>query len=98
MNQTVTIQTHDEVVQVKGNIVSDMDGEKVMLSIQNGKYYNLGKVGGDIWERIASPKTVSALTDELCSEYDIDRDVCERQVLAFLEQLAKEHLVEVGRK
>ena len=27
-----------------------MDGEKVMLSINNGKYYNLGEIGGDIWE------------------------------------------------
>ena len=24
-----------------------MDGEKVMLSIQNGKYYNLGEIGGE---------------------------------------------------
>lgn len=34
------------IVQSEGNIVSDMDGEKVMLSIKNGKYYNLGKIGG----------------------------------------------------
>ena len=30
------------VSQVEGQIVSDMGGEKVMLSIPNGKYYNLG--------------------------------------------------------
>ena len=35
---------------MKGNIVSDMGGEKVMLSIENGKYYNLGEMGGEIWE------------------------------------------------
>lgn len=40
------------VNQVEGNIVSDMDGEKVILCIQNGKYYNLGQVGGDIWSLI----------------------------------------------
>jgi len=33
---------------VEGNIVSNMDGEKVMLSIKNGKYYNLGEIGGFI--------------------------------------------------
>ena len=29
------------IVQSKGNIVSDMGGEKVMLSVNNGKYYQL---------------------------------------------------------
>ena len=29
-----------------------MGGEKVMLSVKNGKYYNLGEIGGEIWELI----------------------------------------------
>ena len=41
--------------QQPGNIVSDMDGEKVMLSIQSGKYYNLGTLGGEIWELMKEP-------------------------------------------
>ena len=36
------------IVQSEGFLVSDMDGEKVMLSIDNGKYYNLGEIGGRI--------------------------------------------------
>ena len=43
---------NQEVTQGKGNIVSDMGGEKVMLSIENGKYYNLGEMGGEIWDLI----------------------------------------------
>jgi len=43
------------VVQKPGAIVSEMNGEKVMLSVENGKYYNLGRQGGRIWELIASP-------------------------------------------
>ena len=37
-NQNISLE--NMIVQSKGNIVSDMDGEKVMLSINNGKYYN----------------------------------------------------------
>ncbi|MEH7510936.1 lasso peptide biosynthesis PqqD family chaperone, partial [Priestia megaterium] len=43
------------VTQSEGNIVSDMGNEKVMLNIENGKYYNLGEIGGDIWESISKP-------------------------------------------
>ena len=46
MIKTKKISCNHLVVQSPGNIVSDMDGEKVMLSVHNGKYYNLGEIGG----------------------------------------------------
>ncbi|PFW57603.1 PqqD family protein [Bacillus cereus] len=83
------------VEQVKGNVVSDMDGEKVMLSIKNGKYYNLGKVGGVIWELIEKPIPVTELVTTLISEYEVEPLQCEGQVVSFLEMLLEEGLVEV---
>lgn len=81
------------VVQAEGYIVSDMNGEKVMMSVDTGKYYNLGRIGGRIWELVASPITVSRLVDTLTSEYDIGRAACEEQVTAFLQSLNKEALI-----
>ncbi|WP_274650394.1 lasso peptide biosynthesis PqqD family chaperone [Paenibacillus humicola] len=87
--------TDQKVVQSAGSVVSDMGGEKVMFSVNSGKYYNLGRIGGRVWELIASPTTVSRLVDELTSEYDIDRETCEQQVTDFLVNLQKEALIEV---
>ena len=44
MSNHTTALPVEKFVQKEGNVVSDMDGEKVMLSIHNGKYYNLGEV------------------------------------------------------
>lgn len=82
------------VLQVEGNIVSDMGGEKVMLSIKNGRYYNLGEVGGDIWDLIREPKTVAQLVEILTADYNVEHDECEEQVLSFLELLLQEDLIE----
>lgn len=82
------------IVRTSQNIVSDMDGEKVMLDIESGKYYNLGKVGGAIWDLLEQPITVAQLVDQLMSQYDVERDVCEQQVLAFLKQLSAEGLIQ----
>lgn len=82
------------IVQGKGNIVSDMDQEKVMLSISNGKYYNLGEVGGRIWELVELPTCVSHLVTTLVSEYDVDLVECQVQVLSFLENLLAEGIIE----
>jgi Coenzyme PQQ synthesis protein D (PqqD) len=83
------------VVQVEGNIVSDMGGEKVMMNIQQGKYYNLGETGGAIWELIKTPITIQELVGKLLSEFEVDQYECEKQVLSFLENLKNEGLVKV---
>ncbi|MGH0463795.1 lasso peptide biosynthesis PqqD family chaperone [Bacillus cereus] len=89
-----TISLEQCIVQTLGNIASDMDGEKVMLNISNGKYYNLGKIGGIIWERIESPIKISKLLNELTLEYEVEDSECKEQVLLFLEQLLAEGLIE----
>jgi hypothetical protein len=84
------------VAQIKGNIVSDMGGEKVMLSVKNGKYYNLGGIGGDIWDLIGEKIQVNQIVTNLMSNYNVEQSVCEEQVISFLELLLGEGLVELS--
>ena len=88
------IALEDTVSQVKGNICSDMDGEKVMLSIKNGKYYNLGETGGVIWDSIETPIKVIDVVGKLKSIYDINEQECEIQVRLFLDNLLSEGLIQ----
>ncbi|MGJ9459030.1 lasso peptide biosynthesis PqqD family chaperone [Oceanobacillus sp. CF4.6] len=88
-----TVSLKDVVSQMEGNIVSDMDGEKVMLSIQNGKYYNLGDIGGEIWDGMKEPIAIQQLISTLVSQYDVDESVCEEQVIYFINLLYAEGLI-----
>jgi hypothetical protein len=88
------ILTHS-VIQMKGNIVTNMGGEKVMLNVQKGKYYNLGEVGGAVWDLIEKRLTVGELVSTLVSEYEVEPCQCEEQVISFLEALLVEGLVAV---
>lgn len=98
MSKKNNILLNTIIVQGKGNFVSDMDGEKVMLSIHNGKYYNLGEMGGQIWEVINVPVSVHHLINALTAEYDVDPTECENQVISFLELLYEEDLIQVGEE
>ncbi|MNC82899.1 hypothetical protein D3C75_1366170 [compost metagenome] len=69
-----------------------------MLSIESGKYYNLGKVGGRIWELAASPIIVNQIIETLVSEYDIERAQCEQQVVQFVTTLYKENLFQLEKE
>ncbi|SDX12348.1 lasso peptide biosynthesis PqqD family chaperone [Paenibacillus sp. CF384] len=84
-----------QITQSPDSIVSDMNGEKVMFSIASGKYYNLGLIGGRIWELIATPTTARELVEKLLQEYNVSRTACEEQVDAFLRRLHQESLIEV---
>ncbi|WP_079505291.1 lasso peptide biosynthesis PqqD family chaperone [Mesobacillus jeotgali] len=83
------------IVQQPGNLVSDMDGEKVMLNIQNGKYYNLGEVGGFIWELIAQPTGINSLILSIIENYEVNPSECEKEVISFCTELYLEGLIEV---
>ncbi|MDR6121880.1 hypothetical protein QFZ87_001477 [Bacillus sp. SLBN-46] len=90
-NQNISLNHF--VKQVKGNIVSNMGGEKVMLSVKNGKYYNLGEIGGDIWDLIEEKVTVSQLITILMSKYSVEQQECEEHVISFLEMLMDQGLI-----
>jgi hypothetical protein len=85
------------IVQSPGNIISDMDGETVMMSIDNGKYYNLGIIGGDIWKGIKTPTSINNLISELTNEFDVEFDECQKEVIPFLELLLNEKLIMIEK-
>ncbi|TQS74314.1 lasso peptide biosynthesis PqqD family chaperone [Ornithinibacillus gellani] len=74
-----------------------MGGEKVMLSIQNGKYYNLGKMGGEIWGHLKQPISIGKLVYLLMETYQVNQKECETEVVAFLELLLNEQLIEIHK-
>lgn len=95
MDNAKKISLQCQIVQSKGNIVSDMDGEKVMLNVQKGKYYNLGEIGGEIWDAISKPIQVNQLIDLLLSNYNIGQLECENQVLPYLDRLVHENIIHI---
>jgi hypothetical protein len=85
MLTTTQLSSAATIQQTPGNIVSDMGGEKVMMNIENGNYYNLGEIGGLIWEKIEHPITIKELAENLANEFDIEKEECQKQVMSFLD-------------
>ena len=77
----------------EGLMTADMNGSAVMMDIMTGKYYNLGEVGGRIWELLEEPMTLGALVQKLTAEYDVSADRCRSDMLPFLNTLVKRGLL-----
>lgn len=89
------ITTNTVISQIEEIVDSDIDGETVMMSIENGEYYGLDDIGSRIWELIARPIKVSDLIDTLLERFDVDRETCEIDVLKFLNELNEDRILEV---
>jgi len=74
-------------------IFSDMDGETVMMSIQNGEYYGLDEVGSRIWQLLENPESAETLTQKLIEEYEVPQETCLSDVMEFLNILAEKQLI-----
>ncbi|GIP43223.1 hypothetical protein J45TS6_16820 [Paenibacillus sp. J45TS6] len=94
MTDNVVLLT-ETYIQEEGYVVSDMNGDKVMMSIQSGKYYNLGKTGGRIWELLSEGNTIPNLVHTLTTEFAVSTDQCEKHVQTFMQHLYKEGLIKI---
>jgi len=66
----------------------------IVLDIRQGQMFNLNFVGSRILELLKSGSTESAIVDQITCEFGISRDLAEKDVREFLENLKKNHLVE----
>jgi hypothetical protein len=92
----ITIGENAVVSQAAGLVASDLDEKKVMMNIESGKYFGLDNVGSRIWELIEKPHPVHELILELLKEYDVEENTCRQDVLAFLNKLYDQELIDIA--
>jgi hypothetical protein len=86
----------DSIVVASRNQVScDLKGEAAVLNLKNSVYYGLESVGAFVWNLVQRPRSVGELRDALLQEYDVEPGRCESDLLALLEKLLAEGLIEL---
>ena len=83
------------IMRSPDQVFTDLGGEIVILSLRSPEYCGLEAVGAHIWNIIQEQKTVEEILNTLLHDYDVEPDRCKRDLLAIIEELANEGLVEV---
>lgn len=76
-------------------VFSEMDGEIVMMSIENSEYYGLDPIASRIWQLLEKPSSVAHLADILLEEYEVDRETCLKDVLDFSGELLQKKIIRI---
>jgi hypothetical protein len=74
-------------------LAAEVDGEVVMMSIEEGRYFGLDDIGSDIWKRIDPPCSFAELVDRLAEDYEATRETIAADVGALLLRLAEHDVV-----
>jgi hypothetical protein len=74
---------------------NDIDGETVMMSTEQGKYFGLNTVASTIWDILDQPIRFGDIIEKLMTKYKIDEDTCIKETLTFLEQLNEHNLISI---
>lgn len=74
-----------------------MDGELVMMGLDQGEYFGMRGVAASIWEHLEEPRTVEELCGLVSEEYATTAIACRPDVEAFVDDLLARKLVDARR-
>ncbi len=86
----------DTMLQRKsGLLFNEIDGEVVMLSIENSEYYGMDKVGSRIWHLLEKPMRLRELVSALMEEFEVTEEQCTTDTIAFLKKITDKKLIDL---
>jgi hypothetical protein len=88
LNQKISVP-EDVLVQV-------LDGESVLLNLQNEQYYGLDDIGTRMWEVLAESQSIEEAYRVLLAEYQVEPQQLQQDLQVLLEKLVEHGLVELS--
>ena len=84
------------ITRVDGLLATEVDGETVLMHVEQGQYYGLARTAHVIWELLEAPCTFEALCRTLQVRYAGPPDVIAADTRRFVEKMAAEALVSLS--
>jgi Coenzyme PQQ synthesis protein D (PqqD) len=72
----------------------ELDGEAVLLNLQNEMYYGLDEVGTRMWTLLTTSDSVQAAMDAMLEEFDVTPEILEQDVAKMIKELQTNGLLE----
>lgn len=86
--------TDKRFTQTEQYISTTIDDEEVLLELDSEEYFGLNAVGADLWNQLAQPKSITDLKQYLITEYDVDAETAQNDVVSLIEDLNDADLIE----
>jgi len=72
---------------------TELDGQFMLMNVEDGSYYEVAGVGGLIWHMLDTPRSEAEIVDTILASHTVDREQCVLDVRAFLGKLTAANVV-----
>lgn len=71
-----------------------MDGEAIIINLENGMYYSIDGAGAEIWSLIANGHAIEEVASVISRRFSVEKAEVESDIGRLVEQLLEEGLVQ----
>jgi hypothetical protein len=98
MNATLQLDGSSVLQQAQDIVCRRVGGESILVPIRQNVgnldfVYTLSEVAADVWTLLDGTRSVDAIIDAICVQYDIDRATAAADVTTLVTDLAEAALV-----
>lgn len=87
------IQTNCKFQKSDKFVETEIDGEILMMSVDDGQYFGMDNVAVAIWKFLVEPKSFTEIRDMVTTHFDVPKEECEQDIEAFLTDLINNKLI-----
>jgi len=88
----------EDRVQVPADVLlSELDGEAVLLNLKTETYFGLDEIGTRMWTLATTADSIQAAYETLKNEYEVDPNQLRDDLATLLDTLLEHGLLEVRR-
>ena len=71
----------------------EVDGLVVILLVSSGSFFELNKIGSEIWRMVAQEKELDKIADNLLKTYDVSRAKLLSDIQAFAKKMISDGML-----
>jgi hypothetical protein len=83
----------EKFIQNKAIVQSKIGEEVVMLDMDSGFYFGLNSVASVIWGLLANEIGFESLINQLMTQFDVERSLCETDTKELLSQMLEKNII-----
>ena len=91
------LTANDKATPDSDVIVTELDGEAVLLNLDTKMYFSLNATGVTIWKLLDEGLTLGQIGERLFQEYDVTPEKARQCVVDLVDRLNDEQLVSITR-
>ena len=80
----------------KDVLTQELQDETVLLDLDSENYFGLDSVGTRIWQLLNEGQDEVAIVNTLLDEYEVEREVLEKDISGLLSRLNEAGLIKIG--